>query len=384
MQKYYFAISPPICCRTSACDLYIVKVYLCCLCAYPSSQQENNDAFCSLGLIGINIPLSRDCRVFCSYSSADRGRVTGLGLLLEALGHEIFLDHKTIKPGSRWQTSLQTGLDQADVLLAYWTRSASLSEWVRKEIEYFHVHYPHRLIVPVLGDETPLSELLDGYQHSDFCPLINELLLLKRTMASQGAKPAQIQVAISKRLGEAGIELEGKDLEKLFKLFATAGFLGLISAPVLNFQAAGNRIIELLAQLSRYEWMSFGTVALLGAIFCNIAGHTQDTASGFSDSGSEEYPSAKVLPTDVWLGMWTLTDSTSNNSGKSDTFRIIRTCNEYALSREKGAIILQIIPEHLRFTEGLNEYVATMQPGGVAEVIVTSTATAQPHTGREL
>ena len=328
--------------------------------------------------------ISERSRVFCSYSSADRGRVTGLGLLLEALGHEIFLDHKTIKPGSRWQASLQTGLDQADVLLVYWTRSASLSEWVRNEIEYFHIHYPHRPIVPVLGDETPLSELLGAYQHSDFCPLINELLLLKRTMASQGAKPAQIQVAVLKRLREAGIEIDGTDQEKLFKLFAATGFLGLIGAPVLSFYAAGNRIVEVLAQLSRYEWISFGTVALLGAIFCNIADRTQDIPGRDSYSGSEEYSSAKALPADVWLGMWTLTDNTSNNSSNSDTFRITRTCNEYELSREKGAIILHISPERLRFTEGLKEYVVTMQQGGVAEVIVTSTATAQPHTGSEL
>ena len=50
-------------------------------------------------------------RIFISYSSVDRLRTSGLALLLEAMGHQVFHDHRTIKPGMRWEAALQDGLD---------------------------------------------------------------------------------------------------------------------------------------------------------------------------------------------------------------------------------------------------------------------------------
>ena len=46
--------------------------------------------------------------VFISYSSIDRLRTNGLGLLLEAMGHQVFHDHRTIKPGMRWVPPCET------------------------------------------------------------------------------------------------------------------------------------------------------------------------------------------------------------------------------------------------------------------------------------
>lgn len=209
-------------------------------------------------------------RVFVSYSRSDRTRVTGLGLLLEALGHHVFLDHKTIMPGTHWEAKLQEGLDQADVLLVYWTKYASRSEWVRKEVEYFHAHFPDHLLVPVLGDETPLSELLKPHQHNDFCPLINELLDLKRSMEQQKAKPEQVQEAILTRLREAGIEIKERDRKKLFRLFALTGFLGLVTAPLAFLQQLGNSTMEAIAQLSGAQAALVGAAAVSGALICGV------------------------------------------------------------------------------------------------------------------
>ncbi len=215
--------------------------------------------------------------VFVSYSRSDRSRVTGLGLLLEALGHQVFIDHYTIKPGMRWEARLQQGLDEARVLLVFWTKRARDSLWVRQEIEYFHVHLPDRPIVPVLGDETPLSELLAPYQHSDFCPLINELLDLKRHMQEAKATPDQIRKAVLARLEDAGIQIDEKDRTKLFALFAPAGLAGLIAAPLAFLDRLGNTGLEAAAQLSAAQVGLLGAAAISGAVVCGL---TENAADG--------------------------------------------------------------------------------------------------------
>lgn len=315
--------------------------------------------------------------VFCSYSGADRERVRGLVSLLNALGHDVFMDHNTIKPGARWQASLQEGLDHAQVLLVYWTRSASRSEWVRNEIEYFHVHYPHRLLVPVLGDETPLSKLLEPYQHSDFCPLINELLDLKRTMVRQGAKPAQVQAAILGRLREAGVQIEEKDRKSLYRLFAGAGLLGLLAAPLLILQSTAGRAIEALAQLSRAQAASLGVAAITGGLLYSVGGDTsQHRNAGPCDVvGNHQNPESQAA--DTWLGLWTLTDTVDGDRHKQDTFLIIRECDTYRV-QGKGADILQISRDRLRLVEGGNEMEISMQGSGVAEVSSTARTTSVP------
>jgi hypothetical protein len=183
-------------------------------------------------------------RIFLSYSRTDKNRVTGLGLLLESLGHKVFLDHKTILPGRRWEASLQSGLDDSDVLIVYWTRYAAKSVWVRNEIEYFCTHYSSRSIVPILGDETPLSLLLQAFQASNLFPLVNELLEIKKTLADQKAKPSQIEEEILTRLREAGIELSKKDRKKLLKFLIPAGYLGVATMPLAYISQLGNSAIE--------------------------------------------------------------------------------------------------------------------------------------------
>ena len=211
-------------------------------------------------------------KVFVSYSRSDRARVTGLGLLLEALGHELFLDHKTIKPGARWVAELQKGLVHADVLVVFWTKRAAQAEWVRKEYEYFHAHFPDRLLVPVLGDETPLSELLKARQHSDFAPLINELVELKRQMTRDGVDAKGIQRAILKRLAEAGIEFDEQGRKKLFGFIGAGaiGGLGVVTAAIGFLRWAGSTATEAAAQLSGAQGVLVVAGVISGGVVCGV------------------------------------------------------------------------------------------------------------------
>src|SRR5262245_28404100 len=134
-------------------------------------------------------------RAIISHSTSDRSRVDGLELLLVLFGHEVFLDYKKIQLGSRWKDEIACALDQTDVTLVYWTRSAASSMWVRDEYEYFVAKHPTRPLVPIIGDETPLPDPLKERQSMDLIPAINELLELKRRLESEGRKKAEIQAA---------------------------------------------------------------------------------------------------------------------------------------------------------------------------------------------
>lgn len=234
--------------------------------------------------------------VFISYSSSDRIRIDGLGVLLKALGHDVFIDHRTIKAGMRWEAELQRGLDSANVLLVYWTKYASLSHWVRREVEYFQVNRQDHLLVPILGDETPLSELLKTRQHVDFCPIINELLEMKRTMERHKATQPQIQQAILMRLREAGVEIKESDRKRLFTLFAPTNLLALTVAPIVLFQLLGDRTIEAVLQLSGMQVALVAATFMSGVLFCNIADRTTDATGLGSISNMKQLAGACGCP----------------------------------------------------------------------------------------
>ena len=63
--------------------------------------------------------------VFVSYSRADRQRVVGVATLLEALGHRVFMDERSILAGERWKARLMDEVRRSDVLVVFWTRNAA-------------------------------------------------------------------------------------------------------------------------------------------------------------------------------------------------------------------------------------------------------------------
>jgi protein TonB len=203
-------------------------------------------------------------RVFISYSSIDRFRVNGLGLLLEAMGHRVFHDHRTIKPGMRWEAALQEGLEDADALMVFWTRHASRSDWVRKEYEFFASHHPERILVPVIGDETPLTELLKTRQRADFAPVVNEVLDMKRKMKRQGLGSKAIEQAVVKRLDEAGVEIQEKDRKWLFLFLGFGWLLSLLRYPGSSVKTAGRAAAEKTAQVTLGQAAALGAAVLIG------------------------------------------------------------------------------------------------------------------------
>ncbi|MBT8077988.1 MAG: TonB family protein [Gammaproteobacteria bacterium] len=224
-------------------------------------------------------------RIFLSYSSADRLRTSGLALLLEAMGHQVFHDHRTIKPGMRWEAALQDGLDDANAVMVFWTRHASKSDWVRKEYEYFLSRYPDRILVPVLGDETPLTEMLKTRQQADFVPVVNEVLEKKRDMKKEGASAREIEAAVAESLRKNGVEMKSKHQRRMLFLFLGFGWLlTLLRFPWSWLQSSGGKAVEATAQAS------VGQIAVIAAAGVIGMGAAVPTAKSMLE---------KQMPSDV-------------------------------------------------------------------------------------
>ncbi len=182
-------------------------------------------------------------RVFISYSRADRSRVEGLVLLLKALGHDVFIDYWSILPGQPWEDTLHEALQAADVLLVFWTRHAAQSEWVWREYESFDSRFPHRLLVPMRGDRTPLTATLQAHQSPDFCPLLNELFETVRDLTEKHVSKRQIRAVVLRRLQEEGIKLPRDKRHLLFGLF---GILPWAMVPLYCLQCGRDRLVDFL------------------------------------------------------------------------------------------------------------------------------------------
>ncbi len=225
-------------------------------------------------------------RVFVSYSRADRQRVEGLVGLLEALDHSVFMDQRSLRPGRQWKIELEKQLGAADVLLVFWTRHAAQSAWVRRELLDFRADDRDRDVVPVLGDSTPLPPELETRQHSDFCPLINELLATVRDLEDKGVSKRQIRAVVVKRLDEEGIKLPSKKLSRFFALF---GMFGLLTAPLYFVRLGGDVLADKTAALPVSYYYTAGAAAAAGILTC----HTLPTiGDGTADriSAPDTYP----------------------------------------------------------------------------------------------
>ena len=163
--------------------------------------------------------------VFISYCRSDRHRVNGLEQLLKALGHEMFLDYKSIRLGARWKNEILHAVDNTQRTLVYWTRAAATSEWVKKGYEY--ILGQKREVIPILGDDTPLPQPLKEHQALDFIPIVNELLEVKRSMQAEGRKASEIRDRIRERLKEANIRLEEPELKKVLRFLGVPNWIGL-------------------------------------------------------------------------------------------------------------------------------------------------------------
>lgn len=75
-------------------------------------------------------------QAFISYASENRPDVLERVQMLEAARIEYFQDVLSLDPGERWEKSLYKYIDRSDVVFLFWSKAASESQWVEKEVLY--------------------------------------------------------------------------------------------------------------------------------------------------------------------------------------------------------------------------------------------------------
>lgn len=75
-------------------------------------------------------------QAFISYASKDRPEVLKRVQMLNLAKIKFFQDLLTLEPGQTWERLLYEYIDKSDVFFLFWSKAASESEWVRREVEY--------------------------------------------------------------------------------------------------------------------------------------------------------------------------------------------------------------------------------------------------------
>jgi hypothetical protein len=102
-------------------------------------------------------------QAFISYASGDRSEVLKRVQMLNLTKIKFFQDLLTLEPGDSWEKLLYEYIDKSDVFFLFWSKAASESEWVRKEVEYAikrktGEHQSGPEIIPVIIEGPPAAK----------------------------------------------------------------------------------------------------------------------------------------------------------------------------------------------------------------------------------
>jgi hypothetical protein len=104
--------------------------------------------------------LTRYQQAFISYASKDRQEVLKRVQMLNVAKIKFFQDLLTLEPGDEWEKLLYEYIDKSDVFFLFWSKAASESQWVKKEVEYAakrraNKDEPDPEIIPVIIEGPP-------------------------------------------------------------------------------------------------------------------------------------------------------------------------------------------------------------------------------------
>jgi MFS family permease len=105
-------------------------------------------------------------KIFVSYSRREIGFVDDLVRNLEEKKYQVWLDYRSLVPGSPWEGQIYKGIDEADVILLVVSKSALASENV--EVEWRAVLKKNKRIILLIFEAVDLPTELESYEWVDF------------------------------------------------------------------------------------------------------------------------------------------------------------------------------------------------------------------------
>lgn len=104
--------------------------------------------------------------IFLSYSRREVGFVDDLVSKLEAKGHNVWLDYRTLVPGTPWADQIKAGLEKSDTVLLVVSKASLASEYV--ELEWRHFLDSNKRVILLIFEAVDLPKELEKYEWVDF------------------------------------------------------------------------------------------------------------------------------------------------------------------------------------------------------------------------
>ena len=111
-----------------------------------------------------------ESRTFVSYSHDDAAIVGPVVRLLRVQNPAIFQDVDSIRPGKKWRQEIEVAITRSRLLIVFWCHHAQESDEV--EAEWRTAIRLRKDLLPVLLDDTPLTDELAEFQWIDFQALV--------------------------------------------------------------------------------------------------------------------------------------------------------------------------------------------------------------------
>jgi hypothetical protein len=114
--------------------------------------------------------------IFFSYSRKDKALAEEIIQQLRSVGFVIWQDVSSIRGGENWLRAIQQGIAEAAAVVVLWSKHASESQWVGREIDLAQVG--EKSLIPLLHDDTALPSgltLSNGLPVNDRERLIRDL-----------------------------------------------------------------------------------------------------------------------------------------------------------------------------------------------------------------
>ena len=97
--------------------------------------------------------------IFISYSRREVGFVDDLVSRLEKQKYNVWLDYRTLFPGTPWKEQIQAGLEISDTVLLVVSKASLASEYV--ELEWRHFLETNKRVILVIFEAVDLPKELE-------------------------------------------------------------------------------------------------------------------------------------------------------------------------------------------------------------------------------
>jgi hypothetical protein len=141
-------------------------------------------------------------KVYLAHAHEDNPFSNRLADDLQQAGVSLWYDRERLEIGEDMVQRMNEGLQDYDFFLVVWSRNASQSPWVEREINVALTKQIHerRRLIPLLLDDTPLLPLLQPLRHIDFRPSYDvgyrELRDALTEELAQGSRSAGVASAV--------------------------------------------------------------------------------------------------------------------------------------------------------------------------------------------